>query len=107
MSSLSLNLIPLVVRPFFTSRQTTMRFWSIPPPSGLPRKEAGHEPEAGLRGLLGVELERNEIPPPHRGGKVHAVLGAAYDILFAGRRGIIRVHEVVGGKRNAPHHGVV
>src|SRR5271157_5369901 len=113
-STLSLNLMPFVVRPSFTSRQTMTLFSSMgcrprlhAGPRAVPRKEIAQQLQPEWPGLFHVALECNQVVPGDAGGEVHAVIGLGSDHLPVDRIGIVGVHEIERRVlRDAGKHGV-
>src|SRR5208283_4032252 len=100
-STLSLNRIPFVVRPSFTSRQTITRLLSKGRPphvasfhAAIPGKEIGKKLHSERTGLLEMELKCYEVPPGDAGGKAQTVFGLPCDDARVRRVRVVGVHEI-------------
>src|SRR5665647_684433 len=93
-STLLLNLIPLVVRPSRTSRQGMIRLLSI---GAVPSQEILEDLQSETTAFLRVKLGGHQVAPANGAGKLNAVVRHAHHHGRFGWGGIVTVNEVVFG----------
>src|SRR4030042_6252454 len=94
-STLSKNLMPLVVRPSRTSRQGMILLLSM---GAVPGQEVLEELQPEPATLFRVELGGHQCAPAHGAGEIPAMAGDSYDHGGLSRFRIITVDKIVFGR---------